>query len=94
MYNLFSIDFQLTKVTGVEKVMLDIHRAVKDDYCAKIVGNIPFNKVRSEHMINARLNGEADQLKRRYEIDELQEEIADELKDKKTKRKGRGRRFK
>ena len=48
----------------------------------------------SEHMINARLNGEADQLKRRYEIDELQEEIADELKDKKTKRKGRGRRFK
>ncbi len=48
----------------------------------------------SEHMINARLNGEADELKRRYEIDELQEEIADELKDKKTKRKGRGRRFK
>ncbi len=48
----------------------------------------------SEHMINAKLNGEADELKRRYEIDELQEEIADELKDKKTKRKGRGRRFK
>ena len=48
----------------------------------------------SEHMINAKLNGEADELKKRYEVDELQEEIADELKDKKTKRKGRGRRFK
>ena len=48
----------------------------------------------SEHMINAKLNGEADELKRRYEVDELQEEIADELKDAKTKRKGRGRRFK
>ena len=48
----------------------------------------------SEHMINAKLNGEADELKKRYEVDELQEEIADELKDAKTKRKGRGRRFK
>ena len=27
---LYSIDTQLYKVTGVEKVMLDIHQAVKD----------------------------------------------------------------
>ncbi len=48
----------------------------------------------SEHMLNARLNGEADELKKRYEVDEMQEEIADGLKDKKTKRRGSGRRFK
>ena len=47
----FSIDFQLYKVTGVEKVMLDIHHAVQDDYEAKIVGNLPYGKVRPEHKI-------------------------------------------
>lgn len=41
----FSVDFQLYKVTGVEKVMLDIHRAIKDEYEAKIVGNVQFDKV-------------------------------------------------
>lgn len=51
MNKVFSIDFQLSKVTGVEKVMLDVHRAVKDYYEAKIVGNIPFEKVRPEHGI-------------------------------------------
>lgn len=38
---LFSIDTQLYKVTCVEKVMLDIHHAVRDYYEAKIVGTIP-----------------------------------------------------
>lgn len=52
MRKLFSIDFQLYKVTGVEKVMMDIHHAVKDEYEAKIVGNIPFNRVRLEHNIS------------------------------------------
>ncbi len=77
-----------------------IHRAYEsdeeddeDEYGGIDDTDLPEGTV-SEHMINARLNGEADELKRRYEIDELQEEIADELKDKKTKRKGRGRRFK
>ena len=41
---LFSIDTQLYKVTGVEKVMLDIHHAVRDDYEAKIVGTIQYRK--------------------------------------------------
>ena len=48
---LFSIDFQLHLVTGVEKVMLDVHRAVNDEYEAKIVGNIPFEKVHEGHGI-------------------------------------------
>lgn len=47
----FSIDFQLYKVTGVEKVMLNIHHAIQDEYEAKIVGNIPYYKIRKEHRI-------------------------------------------
>ncbi len=49
---LFSIDTQLYKVTGVEKVMLDVHNAVKGEYQAKIVGTISFKKVRKEHNIS------------------------------------------
>lgn len=48
---LFSIDTQLYKVTGVEKVMLDIHHAVRDDYEAKIVGTIPYKEVNKNHNI-------------------------------------------
>ena len=51
MKRIYSIDFQLYKVTGVEKVMLDIHHAVQGEYEAKIVGNIPYTKVRPEHNI-------------------------------------------
>ena len=53
MKKVFSIDFQLFKVTGVEKVMLDVHRAIQNDYCAKIVGNIPFEKVHKSHCIKS-----------------------------------------
>ena len=49
----FSIDFQLYKVTGVEKVMLDIHHAVQGEYEAKIVGNVPFEKVHKGHAIKS-----------------------------------------
>ena len=51
MKKVFSVDFQLYKVTGVEKVMLDVHRAVKDDYEAKIVGNVSYEKVHKGHAI-------------------------------------------
>lgn len=51
MKKVYSIDFQLYKVTGVEKVMLDIHHAIEGVYEAKIVGNIPYIKVRPEHKI-------------------------------------------
>lgn len=47
----FSIDTQLYKVTGVEKVMLDIHHAVKNDYVARIVGTIPYKNVNKNHHI-------------------------------------------
>ena len=49
---LYSIDTQLYKVTGVEKVMLDIHQAVKDEYEAKIVGTILYDQIRKEHNIS------------------------------------------
>lgn len=52
MKRVYSIDFQLYKVTGVEKVMLDIHHAVKGEYDATIVGNIPYDEVRPEHNIS------------------------------------------
>lgn len=48
---IFSIDTQLYKVTGVEKVMLEIHHAVKNDYVAKIVGTIPYKKVNKKYHI-------------------------------------------
>lgn len=51
MRKVFSIDFQLNKVTGVEKVMLDIHHAVQNEYESKIVGNIPYENIRAEHKI-------------------------------------------
>ena len=51
MKKVYSIDFQLYKVTGVEKVMLDIHHAMQGEYDAIIVGNIPYAKLRPEHNI-------------------------------------------
>lgn len=47
----FSINTQLYKVTGVEKVMIDIHHAIKGVYDAKIVGSIPYEKVNMDHHI-------------------------------------------
>ncbi len=49
--NVFSLNSQLYKVTGVEKVMLDIHQAVCQRYNAKIVGTIPYNKINQNHPI-------------------------------------------
>lgn len=51
MNKVFSIDFQLYKITGVEKVLLDIHHAIQDEYVSRIVGNIPYCDVRREHGI-------------------------------------------
>jgi len=52
MRKLFSFNSELTKVTGVQKVLLDIHHAVKDTYEAKIVGTVPYEKVNKNHDIN------------------------------------------
>lgn len=48
----YSVDTQLYNVTGVEKVMLDIHHAVKDEFNAKIVGTIPYANVNVVHNIS------------------------------------------
>lgn len=41
----FQLNTELYKVTGIQRVLLDIHEALKDDFDAKIVGNIPYGKV-------------------------------------------------
>lgn len=48
---LFSFNSELTKVTGVQKVLLDIHHAVSGTYNAKIVGTVPYWKVNKNHGI-------------------------------------------
>ena len=50
---IFSVNTQLKKVSGVEKVTMDIHHAIRDDYDAKIVGNIPFSKIPTDLNINS-----------------------------------------
>lgn len=41
----FQLNTELYKVTGIQRVMLDIHEALRNDFDAKIIGNIPFDKV-------------------------------------------------
>lgn len=45
MKNVFQFNTELYKVTGIQRVLLDIHEALKDDFDAKIVGNIPYGEV-------------------------------------------------
>lgn len=49
---LFSINTELKKVTGVQKVLMDIHHAVQSDYDAKIVGIKSYDQVNKVHAIN------------------------------------------
>lgn len=51
MKKLFSFNSELNKVTGVQKVLLDIHQAVKDMYEAKIVGTMPYRQINKNHGI-------------------------------------------
>lgn len=41
----FSFNSRLDVVTGVQKVLLDVHQAVKGQYDAKIVGQISFERI-------------------------------------------------
>lgn len=41
----FQFNTELYKVTGIQRVLLDIHEALKGDFDAKIVGTIPYGKV-------------------------------------------------
>lgn len=44
----FSFNAQLYKVTGVQKVLMDVHHALQGEYEAKIVGTIPYDKVHKD----------------------------------------------
>lgn len=44
----YSFNSELFKVTGVQKVLMDVHHAVMEEYEAKIVGTIPFDKVHKD----------------------------------------------
>lgn len=47
----YSFNSELYKVTGVQKVMLDVHHAVRGEYEAKIVGTIPFDSIHTDLQI-------------------------------------------
>ena len=51
MKQVFSFNSELHIVTGVQKVLLDIHHAIQNEYEAKIVGQIPFEQVNPSHGI-------------------------------------------
>lgn len=44
----YSFNSELFKITGVQKVLMDVHHAVMDEYDAKIVGTVPFEKVHKD----------------------------------------------
>lgn len=48
----YSFNSELYKVTGVQKVVLDVHLAVRGEYEAKIVGTIPFGSIHTDLQIN------------------------------------------
>ena len=41
----FQFNLELFKVTGIQRVLIDIHEALREDYECRIVGNIPFYKI-------------------------------------------------
>lgn len=41
----FQLNTELFKVTGIQRVLLDIHEALKDEFDAKIVGTVTYDKV-------------------------------------------------
>lgn len=43
--NVYQLNSELYKVTGIQRVLLDIHEAIKDDFNSKIVGTIPYEQV-------------------------------------------------
>lgn len=45
---IYSLNTELYKITGIQRVMIDIHHAVKEDYDSRIVGTLNFDKVASD----------------------------------------------
>lgn len=44
----FSFNSQLDKVTGVQKVVMDVHHAVRDNFEARIIGTVPYGRVQPD----------------------------------------------
>lgn len=44
----YSFNSELFMVTGIQKVFMDIHHAIYDEYESKIVGTIPFSKIHKD----------------------------------------------
>lgn len=44
----YSFNSELFKVTGVQKVLMDVHHAVMGEYDAKIVGTVPYDKLHKD----------------------------------------------
>lgn len=51
---IFQFNTELYKVTGIQKVLLDIHEALKEECESKIVGSMPFEKVNPSLQIKAK----------------------------------------
>lgn len=49
---IFSFNSELNKITGVQKVLLDIHKALSSAYSCIIVGTIPYENVNQNLHIN------------------------------------------
>ena len=48
----YSFNSELFKITGVQKVLMDVHHAVMEEYDAKIVGMIPFGDIHQDLSIH------------------------------------------
>lgn len=48
----FSFNSELYKITGIQKVVMDIHHAISDTYDAKLVGTISYSCIHKDLVIN------------------------------------------
>ena len=44
----YSFNSELFKITGVQKVLMDVHHAIMGEYDAKIVGTVPYDKLHKD----------------------------------------------
>lgn len=47
IHKIFQLNTELYKVTGIQRVLQNIHEALKNDFEIKIMGNIPYEKIDS-----------------------------------------------
>ena len=48
MRKVYSFNSELFKVTGVQKVLMDVHHAIMGEYDAKIVGTVSYDKLHKD----------------------------------------------